>query len=194
MRIEDFLLCPTPKEWITKALTNLDLLLVDHAHCERKAAMSALSMMNSYPTYSALSLCLSRLAREELLHYEKVLDLLNKRQIVFYHLKASQYATKLHRATSREEPQRLIDKLILGAIIEARSSERFQCLIPHLDEELASFYHALVKSETRHFLTYLDYASDIHPSSIDNRVMELLTVEKTLIVSKDTVFRFHSGI
>lgn len=193
LTIDTFLHCPTPPAWIDKALKHIPLLLVDHAHCERKAALSAISMMNSYPEKSDLQLTFSQLAREELLHFEKVLQLLNKREIRFHHLQACRYAKTLSEAIRLEEPHRLIDRLIIGAIIEARSAERFVALIPHLDPELARFYETLVKSETRHFVSYLSYAEGLSHQDISPRVEFFLALEQTLIESEDTLFRFHSG-
>lgn len=193
LTIDNFLYCPTPQAWIDKALQHIPLLLVDHAHCERKAALSAISMMNNYPEHPALQMTFSQLAREELLHFEKVLQLLTQREIRFHHLQACRYAKTLIEAVRPDEPARLIDKLIVGAIIEARSAERFLSLIPHLDPELSKFYESLVKSETRHFVSYLSYAKDFSKDDITKRVDFFLTIERELIESEETMFRFHSG-
>ncbi len=192
--IKNFLLCPTPKAWLEQAPANLALLLVDHAHCELKAASTALSLIFKYPKYQNLCIELSKLAREELLHFEKVMAELHGRNIDFQHLSASRYAASLLKAARPSEPDKAVDILIIGAIIEARSCERFLALLPYLDDSLARFYQSLVKSEARHFETYLGFAEQIAGYDITERVEALLDKEKALITSPDQCFRFHSGV
>lgn len=192
--IDDFLLCTTPKEWLDEATPQLELLLLDHAHCELKAANTALRLIFNYPQYHTLCIELSKLAREELLHFEKVMQHLEKRKIKFKHIIASRYASGLLKHARNYEPAQAIDILIIGAIIEARSCERFLALIPYLDLELQDFYTNLVRSEARHFITYLDFAKEICNEDITLRINELLEIEKTLILNKDQSFRFHSGV
>lgn len=192
--IQDFLLCPTPKQWLDTACQNKELLLIDHAHCELKAASTALKLIFNYPKYQNLCIELSKLAREELLHFEKVMEILIKRQISFKHITASRYASSLLKHARTSEPDKAVDVLIIGAIIEARSCERFLALLPLLDEELALFYKSLVKSEARHFVTYLDFAKSISKSDISEHIKRLLQAEKKLILQNDEEFRFHSGV
>ena len=192
--ISRFLPCPTPKAWLDAASENLEILLVDHAHCEKKAASSALSMLYRYPQHLALLKHLSSLAREELLHFEKVLEILKQRNIHYRHLAPSDYAASLHRTIRREEPHRLIDQLIIAAIIEARSCERFAALTPLLDEKLAGFYRSLLRSEARHFEDYLGFARELSDENIDARIGELLRLEGAYINTPDPLFRFHSGV
>lgn len=189
-----FLHCQTPQAWVETALENIDTLLIDHAHCEKKAASTALSLMYRYPEKTDLVLRLSKIAREELRHFEQVVTILRDRQVAYVSTAASRYAESLFRITLRHEPAKLIDTLILGAIIEARSCERFYCLIPHLDEHLAKFYTRLLSSEARHFQTYLDFAREFADEPIDQRVNEFLQAEKQLIEGEDDQFRFHSGV
>lgn len=192
--INEFLLCPTPNAWLEQAKLDLELLLLDHAHCELKAASTALKLIFNYPKYQTLCIELSKLAREELLHFEKVMEILLERNIEFKHLSASKYASSLLKHARASEPDKAVDALIIGAIIEARSCERFLALIPLLDDKLAAFYKSLVKSEARHFTTYLDFAKNINQTDISPHVERLLQAEKKLILGSDPCFRFHSGV
>ncbi|KTC86717.1 tRNA-(ms[2]io[6]A)-hydroxylase [Legionella brunensis] len=191
----DFLRVPTPVAWLDAASQNLPTLLIDHAHCERKAAATAVNFISKYPERPELVEVMSPLAREELLHFEKVINLMTERQISFTPLPPSDYAQKMHKQVTKGGCiQRLCDQLIVGAIIEARSCERFNALIPVLtDMQLKKFYASLVKSEARHFQDYLNLAK-LYGGKIDKRVEFFLQIENAFINSKDKVFRFHSGI
>ena len=156
--INDFLYCQTPRPWVTWALANQELLLIDHANCEKKAASTALNLMYRYVGHHALLTRLSRLAREELRHFEQVIALMKSRDIAYPQLSAARYAGELRQLVRTHEPARLVDTLLVGAIIEARSCERFAALVPVLDDELAEFYASLLKSESRHFADYLNLA------------------------------------
>lgn len=186
---------PTPKAWIDAALENIPLLLIDHAHCERKAAATAINMISKYPEKTELVKVMSPLAREELLHFEKVLDLMTERGIKLCPLPPTGYAQLMHKeVTSRNVDERLKDQLLIGAIIEARSCERFHALIPHLpDPQLAKFYNSLVRSEARHFEDYLGLA-ELYHEDISERLEYFLRIENTLIQQTDPQFRFHSGV
>ena len=190
-----FLRVPTPAAWLESALQQIPLLLIDHAHCERKAAATAINFLSKYPEKEEIVSIMSPLAREELLHFEKVLAILRQRNITFEALPPSCYAQKLHQhITKKPGISRLCDQLIVGAIIEARSCERFSALVPRLDDSiLAKFYASLVKAESRHFYDYLQLAK-FYGENIEDRVAVFLDIENELIHSKDTVFRFHSGI
>jgi len=190
----DFLPCPTPDAWIDAALQAQDVLLIDHANCEKKAASTALNLLYRYTDDFALLDKLSRLAREEMLHFERVIALMKRRGIAYRPLSASRYAARLHSAIRRGEPGRRIDTLIVGALIEARSCERFAKLAPHLDDELGTFYTSLLKSESRHYRDYLALARKAAGgASIDDRVAHFLAIEQELIESPDDELRFHSG-
>lgn len=191
--IHDFLPCRTPQAWIDNALANQDLMLIDHAHCEKKAASTALSLMYRYVDNPDLLNKMSRLAREELRHFEQVLAIMKKRGVVYGHLTPARYASGLRKLVRSEDPGRLVDVLIVGAIIEARSCERFAALAPFLDDKLAEFYNGLLKSEARHYQDYLKLAEQANGGPVDQRVGEFLELEKELIESPDTEFRFHSG-
>ncbi|AQQ69436.1 tRNA-(ms[2]io[6]A)-hydroxylase [Microbulbifer agarilyticus] len=192
--IHEFLLCETPDAWVQAALAEPEMMLVDHANCEKKAAGTALNLMFRYLDNFKLLNKMSRLAREELRHFEQVIAIMKKRGIRYPHVKASRYAAGLRDHVRREEPGRLVDTLICGAIIEARSCERFARIAPHLDEELQKFYLSLLKSEARHFKDYLTLAQEAVSEDIAPRVQVLLEVERTLVESEDEDFRFHSGV
>lgn len=192
--IEAFLACQTPDAWINEALRQQDVLLIDHAHCEKKAASTAMTLMFRYVEHPDLLRKMSRLAREELIHFEQVLDLMDKRNIEYRHLSSSRYAAGLREQVRTFEPARLVDTLIVGAFIEARSCERFARLAPFLDEELAKFYRSLLKSEGRHYQDYLTLAQSCSDTPIQERVALFREKEKALIGSPDPEFRFHSGV
>jgi tRNA-(ms[2]io[6]A)-hydroxylase len=192
--IAPILHCKTPDLWIQKALHSLDILLIDHAHCEKKAALTAMSIIARYDEHPDLMQQMSKLAREELRHFEQVLSLLKKRSIPFSNIPAARYAQGLFKHARNHEPAKLIDTMIIGAFVEARSCERFSALIPHLDKELSEFYSTLLASEARHYELYLNFAKQFSIDDISERLLFFGEVEKTLIETADELFRFHSGI
>ena len=192
--IEDFLPCNTPQLWIESALNNPELLLIDHANCEKKAASTALNLMYRYVDNFDLLNKMSRLAREELRHFEQVIAIMKRRNIEYRQITASRYAVKLREVVRPNDPDKLVDILIVGALIEARSCERFARLAPFLDEELEKFYLSLLKSEGRHFKDYLKLAETVaSQEEVSERLDVFLAIEKQLIESPDSEFRFHSG-
>lgn len=191
--INDFLACATPDRWIENALENQDVMLIDHAHCEKKAAMTAINNIHRYPDDNELLNKMSRLAREELRHFEQVLKIIKKRGLKYGHMSASRYAAGMREHVRKNEPGKLVDVLIIGAFIEARSCERFAKLAPFLDEELRSFYESLLKSEARHYQDYLKLATKYAGEDISERVAFFREQEADLVVSPDQEFRFHSG-
>lgn len=193
--IRDFLTCSTPRAWVEWALANQEILLVDHANCEKKAASTALNLMYRYVEHHKLLNKMSRLAREELRHFEQVIAIMKDRGVAYSQLTASRYAAGLRQLVRTHEPGRLVDTLLIGAIIEARSCERFAALAPELDDELGAFYDSLLKSESRHFRDYLRLAEEVEPGEdIDRRLAVLLERERELIEAPDEEFRFHSGV
>ncbi|WP_045883805.1 tRNA-(ms[2]io[6]A)-hydroxylase [Pseudomonas chlororaphis] len=193
--IHEFLGCRTPDAWVEAALVRQDVMLIDHKNCEFKAASTALSMIAKYGAYPDLVIMMSRLAREELVHHEQVLRLMKKRKIEWRPLSASRYASGLRAVVRSHEPVKLVDTLVVGAIIEARSCERFEALVPHLDEELGRFYYGLLKSEARHFQGYLKLAYQYGDAAdVDRVIAKVREVEAGLIDSPDDEFRFHSGV
>jgi tRNA-(ms[2]io[6]A)-hydroxylase len=194
-RINQFLHCETPDAWVQNALQNQSLLLLDHANCEKKAASTAITLMYRYVGDFEMMHKMSRLAREELRHYEQVMAIMQSRGIAYEQITPCRYASELRKPVRTHEPGRFIDTLIVGAIIEARSCERFAKVAPYLDEELQKFYLSLLKSESRHYEDYLHLARKAAGSaSIEDRIQVFLELEKTLIESPDTEFRFHSGV
>jgi tRNA-(ms[2]io[6]A)-hydroxylase len=195
MNVNSFLRCKTPDAWCEKAVQNLDVLLIDHANCEKKAASTALNLMYRHPEHTQLILRLSKLAREELRHFEQVVAILKDRNITYAQISSSRYAGELRADVRSHDPARLVDILIVSAIVEARSCERFSRLIGVLDAELADFYESLLKSEARHFRVYLDFAHEAaEGADIADRIDHFLERDRTLIESPDENFRFHSGI
>ncbi len=192
--VKNFLLCETPALWLEHAPSQLEILLLDHAHCEKKAASTGLSLIYRYIDKPELLRMMSQLVREEMLHFEQVLDILQKRGIAYQPLTGSGYAGGLHAFANKDEPQRLIDCLIIGAIIEARSCERFHALSACVDKELAQYYRFLLKSESRHFEDYLYLARLYDEGDTEARIAFFLEKEKELIEGKDALYRFHSGV
>ncbi len=192
--IHRFLACATPEPWLEWALANPSILLIDHANCEKKAASTALNMIYRYIDRGDLLNRMSRLAREELRHFEQVLALMMARDVDYVHVSPSRYAGSLRQHIRTHEPARLVDMLVVGAFIEARSCERFAALAPLLDEELQTFYLSLLKSESRHYLDYLELARKYADEELEPRIALFRQVEGELIESVDEEFRFHSGV
>ena len=191
----EFLPCRTPDAWITAAVRWLPVLMIDHANCEKKAAATAMSLMHRYTDNTVLLNKMSRLAREELRHFEQVLKLMSQRGIIYESVTASRYAQGLRDKVRKKDPQKLVDTLIVGALIEARSCERFAALAPHVDSELGDFYVSLLKSESRHFMDYITLANSLEDRDVvEDRLALFRCTEKDLIESADTEVRFHSGV
>jgi tRNA-(ms[2]io[6]A)-hydroxylase len=190
------LLAPTPQSWIERARGSLDVLLVDHANCEKKAASTALALMFAYAEDLELAEQMSRLAREELRHYEQVAQLLRRLAIEPRRLAPGRYAQRLRQLVARGEPQREVDLMICGAVIEARSCERFSALSRVLDGPAAEMFESLHEAEARHFELYLGLARRrAQTAGIDApaRIAAFAALEADLVVSRDAAFRFHSG-
>lgn len=192
--IDTLLITPTPQSWIDHALQHLPLLLVDHAHCEKKAASTAIGMIYRYTDQPALLKAMSKLAREEMRHFEQVLGWLEKKEWPYFHLTPGRYAGALHKHVRAHEPKKLVDSLILGAFIEARSCERFRSLAQVMEPDLAHFYNKLYLAEERHFLLYLELASQYGPDDLESRINYFAKIEADLVNEGDSEFRFHSGI
>ena len=195
--IGDFLTSRTPAAWLEEAQSRLPELLHDHANCELKAASTALGFIYRYPARASLAHRMSRLAREELRHFEQVRKILADMDVPFRHVSASRYARRLRDTVRDSEPERLLDLLLVGALIEARSCERFAALAPLLPDKLGRFYSGLLASEARHFQHYLAFAReecDVSDQAFEARLSELKSVEANLIVSPESQFRFHSGV
>ncbi len=183
---------PTDPAWFDAAVQREDELLIDHANCEKKAASTALSLMFAYPEDFELASRMSRLAREELRHFELVQEKMTELGVAFRRLSPARYAEGLRRALRRAEPGRCVDLLLCGALIEARSHERFVGLVARLRAPLAEFYASLAAAESRHAGLYLRLADRRGPDA-RSRLEELAAVEAELATSPDPQFRFHSG-
>jgi len=194
--IAAFLQEPTPDAWLDEASRRLPEMLLDHANCELKAASTALSFLYRYPDRSALAQRMSRLAREELRHFEQVRSIMDDMDIPFERLSASRYAGGLRDSARPSEPHKLLDLLLIGALIEARSCERFAKIAPRLPEKLGKFYGGLLASEARHFEHYIAFAKsecEVDDAEFEHRLTELKEIEAILINNPDPDFRFHSG-
>jgi tRNA-(ms[2]io[6]A)-hydroxylase len=191
------LLAETPGRWIEAARESTDVLLIDHANCEKKAASTALALMFAYAEDLDLTAKMSRLAREELRHYEEVAKLLRRLEIEPRRLSPGRYAERLRRLVAKTEPAREVDLMICGAFIEARSCERFAALGPALGGPVGELFAGLHAAEARHFELYLGLARRAaQRTGIDARVRigEFAVLEAELVLSPDTQFRFHSGV
>jgi tRNA-(ms[2]io[6]A)-hydroxylase len=192
--IQGFLPCATPDRWLENALDNQTLMLIDHANCEKKAASTALNLIYRYTDNFELLNKMSRLAREEMRHFEQVIAIMKRRNIAYQHISASRYAAGMRELARPNDPGKLIDMLVIGAFIEARSCERFARLAPYLDNELEQFYTSLLKSEGRHYQDYLKLAKKAAgDEDIQVRIDLFSQREQELIELPDTEFRFHSG-
>ena len=186
----------TPASWVERACATQDILLIDHANCEKKAASTALSLMFAYAEDLELAGRLSRLAREELRHYEQVAKLLKTLKVAPQRLAPGRYAERLRRLVAKTEPQREVDLMICGAFIEARSCERFAALSAAIGGPCAALFRRLHDAEARHYEVYLDLARRAAKRNglpLDSRIEEFALLEAELATGPDECFRFHSG-
>jgi tRNA 2-(methylsulfanyl)-N6-isopentenyladenosine37 hydroxylase len=187
----------TPASWVAQACAQADVLLIDHANCEKKAASTALSLMFAYAEDLELAAKMSRLAREELRHYEQVAKLMCTLQIAPQRLAPGRYAERMRRLVAKSEPRREVDLMICGAFIEARSCERFAALATVIDAPLRDLFQGLHDAEARHFKVYLGLAARAATRAevdLETRIGEFAAAEAHLISSPDPLFRFHSGV
>jgi tRNA 2-(methylsulfanyl)-N6-isopentenyladenosine37 hydroxylase len=187
------LLARTAPEWVSAAAARWRELLNDHAQCEKKAASTALALMFTYPEDRRLAIALSRLAREELRHFEQVQKLMTALAVPFERQRPGRYAAGLRAALRTADPGRKLDLLLTGALIEARSCERFRLLAPHLPAPVAAFYEQLARSEARHFEQYLELAQALAAAHWPQRLRQLAECEARLVTRPDAQLRFHSG-
>jgi tRNA-(ms[2]io[6]A)-hydroxylase len=195
--IDAMLAAPTSPRWVELAREKLPDLLQDHADAEKKAASTAISLMFLYADDVDLAGQLSKLAREELRHYEQVAKLMRSLGIGAQRRRAGRYAAGLRAAAARSEPRRKLDLLLIGALIEGRSCERFRLLVPALPAPVAELYRSLEHAEARHYEIYLRFADATqraHPG-LDwrARLAELAAIEAELATAPDDSFCFHSG-
>ena len=185
---------PSTERWLQQATGNLEELLIDHAHCEKKAAGTAMNLLFAYVDNVELCRGMTEIVQEELAHFHMVLDILHARGIRFRRLSPSSYGRQLNDLVSKHEPQRAVDRLLVAGLIEARSCERFALLRDHLaDAELAAFYGSLFESEARHHSTYVRLAKGFaSEDEVHIRLAELSAEEARIIEAGDAVPRMHS--
>jgi len=184
----------TDARWLRQVDEHLDEVLIDHAHCEKKAAGTALNLIFHYVEDVELCREMTEIVNEELEHFHLVIDLLARRGVRFRRLKPSQYGRKLNDLVRKQEPQRAVDRLLVAGIIEARSCERFQALSEHVeDEELKTFYRSLFESEARHHATYTRLATHFAPEQeVMRRLDELAAAEAAIMAEGEDLPRMHS--
>jgi tRNA-(ms[2]io[6]A)-hydroxylase len=190
------LVSETSPDWLPRARAHLDEVLLDHAHCEKKAAGAAIKLLFSYPHHRFLQEPLAELARDELDHFQQILAQLDAREIRYETLKPSPYGIALHALVRRDEPDRLVDILLISALIEARSCERFQILAEGLAEEpmLAELYRSLLASEARHHGIYVELAAElIDRDALEMRLAELARSEAEIVSAPCGWVRLHAG-
>lgn len=182
------------QRWLQQVDQHLDAILIDHAHCEKKAAACALNLIFAYVEHEELCREMTDIVNEELQHFHLVLDLLRSRGIHFRRLKPSNYGRQLHELVRKSEPQRAIDRLLVAGLIEARSCERFDVLRRHVaDRELADFYDSLFEAEARHHATYVRLAKTFgDDEQVRQRLDELASAEAAIIQRGDSLPRMHS--
>jgi tRNA 2-(methylsulfanyl)-N6-isopentenyladenosine37 hydroxylase len=185
---------PTTSAWIEQAISNLDIILLDHSHCERKAAGVALNFMFRYPSNTKMVRELTKIAQEELEHFELVNQWLERRQIPLANLGPPPYGAGLKAQVRNQEPYRFLDSLLVTGLIEARSHERLGLLAKHCPEpELAKFYQGLMASEARHFGIYWVLADTYFEREVVmQRLEELAIVESELLSTLHHEPRIHS--
>jgi tRNA-(ms[2]io[6]A)-hydroxylase len=184
----------TDPGWLGRALSDLDELLLDHAHCEQKAAGNAISLLFRYPQHAFLMAPLAALAREELAHFQQVLERLAERGARFRPQRASPYAGRLRSVVRGPEPGRLVDTLLCSAVIEARSCERFQLLAEGVpDVVLAAFYRGLLASEARHHQVFLELAEELAPrDEVLGRLDAIARHEADVLAGSPALARLHA--
>jgi tRNA-(ms[2]io[6]A)-hydroxylase len=185
---------PSPERWLAQVAAHLPEVLIDHAHCEKKAAGTAMNLIFAYVEKPELCRELSAIVKEELEHFEMVLDLLNRRGIKFRRLPPASYGRELNELVSKQEPQKAVDRLLVAGLIEARSCERFDLLRQHIeDQQLSEFYGNLFESEARHHSTYVRLAKlFMREERVQARLAELADHEAQIIARGDTLPRMHS--
>jgi tRNA-(ms[2]io[6]A)-hydroxylase len=191
----------TPQAWVHQALADMDTILLDHAHCEKKAASTGINLIFRYPDRAEMMVPLSALAREELEHFELVIAKIESRGKRFLPMRPSLYARRLQEAVRKTEPTQLLDTLLCFALIEARSCERMKLLSEALAEsggpghaDLAEFYRSLLASEARHFHGYIQLAYGRYPREVVRaRLHELAEHEAVVNAEPEDELRFHGG-
>ena len=185
---------PSSQRWLSQVEQHLEEILIDHAHCEKKAAGTAMNLLFAYVDHHDVTRAMTEIVREELEHFHLVVDLLERRGIGFRKLPPSSYGRRLNELVRKEEPGRAVDRLLVAGLIEARSCERFALLRDYVaDEELRAFYGSLFESEARHHSTYVRLANHFAPESVVKvRLGELAAAEAAIIEVGEPIARMHS--
>jgi tRNA-(ms[2]io[6]A)-hydroxylase len=182
--------------WLAQVDQHLDEILIDHAHCERKAASTALNLINAYTEDREICREMTIIVQEELEHFEMVLALLDRREIRFRRLATGPYGKSLNALIRQSDPQRAVDRLLIASLIEARSCERFRLLSEHVrqrDGELADFYASLFESEARHHTTYVQIAERFQGRKLVRERLDQLSAKESEIIAKGSPLpRMHS--
>jgi len=174
----------TNKEWVGIASRNLESIMIDHAHCERKAASNGMSMILRYPEKTELVKEMMDLIDEEMSHFRFVFNELQARGITMTRDTGDRYAQLLSEHIRKQEPHKLLDLLLVDALIEARSCERFLLLSKSesIPEDLRKVYHDLFVSEAGHYRTFTDIARLYFPAeTVKTRLEELADLEAEIV-------------
>ncbi|MGC6444741.1 MAG: tRNA-(ms[2]io[6]A)-hydroxylase [Rubripirellula sp.] len=184
------------QRWLEQVDQHLDELLIDHAHCERKAASTAMNLMNAYTENRRLCREMKRIVEEELEHFEMVLEILDQRGVAFRRIASGPYGKQLTQLIRQDEPHRGVDRLLVASLIEARSCERFRLLAERIktrEPKLSEFYSSLFESEARHHTTYVQLAEDFQPREVIKKRLHQLSEKETEIILKGSELpRMHS--
>lgn len=176
---------PTDPRWVNIAEKNIADILIDHAYCEQKAASSCISLIVSYPEKTELVEMLTPVVAEEWAHFERVLDQLKKRGLALGHQRKDEYVEQLQKIVKKggSREQQLVEKLLLNALIEARSCERFRLLWKEIgDVELSNFYYELMVSEAGHYKNFLKLAKSFMDAEVvETRWREILEQEAAIL-------------
>lgn len=194
------LAAPSRSDWLPQALAHLNDVLLDHAHCEKKAASMAVNFLFRYPEHASMMTALSALAREELRHFEQMIAVLSARGVSFQRQQPSRYASQLVKAVRPHEPERMMDLMLCAALIEARSCERMKILQgafapdgPRPDPALHRLYSGLLACEARHHHIYVDMAMTAFERDVVlARLAELAAHEADVIAKGEAMARMHS--
>lgn len=185
---------PTDDGWYERVRDHLDTILIDHAHLEKRAASTALSMIFRYTGRAGLARQLSAVVQEEMDHFSRMLDVLEARGVELIRLDPAPYASKLVKAVRTDEPNTFLDKLLVAGLIEARSCERFAILSEQVeDKALAAFYRELFETEAMHYTLYTNLARDhFSKAVVKERLKELAMVEVEALRAGGDTPRLHS--
>ncbi len=185
--------CDTNPEWIEAVKKNLSVTMIDHAHAEKKAAATGLALINKYPERTDLALEMSNLIEEEIDHFRTVLEILDRKGIALTKDKGDDYVKALFTQMNKNEPERLLDHLLIAGIIEARSCERLQILEENIDDdELKKLYHDLFPTEAGHYMMFIKLAKKyFDDETVDIRLNELSEFECTVIKSLPNIATMH---